>query len=240
MKINNISIVIPILNEEKNLEQLVKKIVRIKDKIQILKFELIFVDDNSKDKTQKILNKLKKKYPYIRYFIRKNKKKDLSQSCMLGFNKSIFENIIVMDGDLQHKPSCLKKMIKMYSKNQPDILVGTRNFSNNSSLGFLRKNLSRTIIFVINNLLFEKKTNDPMSGFFIFKKEIFLKSKHKLYNSGFKILFDIVYSFKNIKVLDCPINFGVRKFHKSKLNFTIAIKIMYLIYYKFFQSKLVS
>ena len=36
-----------------------------------------------------------------------------------------------------------------------------------------------------------KKTNDPMSGFFILKKEVFLRSKNKLYNSGFKILFDI-------------------------------------------------
>ena len=228
------SIIIPILNESKNINKLTYLIQRnLKKKI----FEIIFVDDNSSDSSLSILRKIQNKN--IHYIVRK-KERDLSKSCVDGIKYSKYKNIVIMDGDLQHKPSCLKKMIKMYSKNQPDILVGTRNFSNNSSLGFLRKNLSRTIIFVINNLLFEKKTNDPMSGFFIFKKEIFLKSKHKLYNSGFKILFDIVYSFKNIKVLDCPINFGVRKFHKSKLNFTIAIKIMYLIYYKFFQSKLVS
>ena len=90
MKITKISIVIPILNEDKNLEQLVKEIAKIKNKIQISKFELIFVDDNSKDQTEKILKKLKKKFVYIKYFIRRNKQKDLSQSCLLGFDKSIY------------------------------------------------------------------------------------------------------------------------------------------------------
>ena len=227
------SIIIPILNESKNLNKLTYLIKRnLKKKI----FEIIFVDDNSSDSSLSVLRKLKNKN--IRYIVRK-KKRDLSKSCVDGIKNSKYKNIVIMDGDLQHKPSCLKKMIKIYSKNQPDILVGTRDFSN-KSLGFVRKNLSKTIIFIINNLLFKKKTNDPMSGFFIFKKEIFLKSKHKLYNSGFKILFDIIYSFKNIKVLDYPIIFGVRKYNKSKLNFIILIKIIYLIFYKLFQSKLAS
>ena len=227
------SIIIPILNESKNINKLTYLIKKnLKKKI----FEIIFVDDNSSDSSLSILKKIQNKN--IRYIVRK-KERDLSKSCVEGIKNSKYENIVIMDGDLQHKPSCLKKMIKIYLKDQPDILVGTRNFSNNNSLGLIRKNLSRAIIFIVNNLLFEKKTNDPMSGFFIFKKEIFLRSKHKLYNSGFKILFDIIYSFKNIKVLDCPINFGVRKYHQSKLNFIIILRIIYLIFYKFFQSKLV-
>ena len=52
MKINNISIVIPILNEEKNLIKLTNGIRSIKNKLKIKNFELIFIDDNSEDKTE--------------------------------------------------------------------------------------------------------------------------------------------------------------------------------------------
>ena len=52
MKIDNISIVIPILNEEKNLIKLTNGIRNIKNKLKIKNFELIFIDDNSEDKTK--------------------------------------------------------------------------------------------------------------------------------------------------------------------------------------------
>ena len=97
-KTQGYSIVIPILNDNlKNLEELV---IKIKKNLTKFKFEIIFVDDNSKDDTLFFLKKLKKKYNFIKYFIRK-KKPDLSLSCIHGFNKSKFDNIIVMDGDLQ-------------------------------------------------------------------------------------------------------------------------------------------
>ena len=68
MKINNISIVIPVLNEEKNLNNLVYQIKRVKDEMKVDKFELIFVDDNSNDNTQQILINLKKKYKFLKLF----------------------------------------------------------------------------------------------------------------------------------------------------------------------------
>ena len=75
MKINNISIVIPILNEEKNLIRLIKEIEDVKNQMNLNNFEIILVDDNSTDNTCKILNNIKSKKKFVRYFIRKKKKK---------------------------------------------------------------------------------------------------------------------------------------------------------------------
>jgi len=73
-----------------------------------------------------------------------------------------------------------------------------------------------------------------MSGFFIFKKTIFLRNKKKLYGSGFKILTDLIYSEKNLKIKDIYINFDLRKYNKSKMNFKIISQIIILFFQKYY------
>ena len=97
---NKLSIVIPILNEEKNILPLTSSLIK---KVKNIDFEIIFVDDNSLDQTQKILLNLKKRYKFFKPIIR-NKKRDLTQSCFDGIKKAKYDYIQIMDGDLQHNP----------------------------------------------------------------------------------------------------------------------------------------
>ena len=66
-----ISIIIPIYKEEKNIFELTNK---IRKSLKSIKYEIIFVDDNSNDDTKEILIKLKKKYKYFNFIIRKKKR----------------------------------------------------------------------------------------------------------------------------------------------------------------------
>ena len=100
------TIVIPVYNEGNNLKILVPKIYQ---QLKKKEFELIIVDDNSNDETPKILKKFKKKN--FHHLIRKSER-DLSKSCILGFKKAKYKDIIVMDGDGQHKPKDIKKNFK--------------------------------------------------------------------------------------------------------------------------------
>ena len=93
------------------------EIKKVKEETNIKKFELILVDDNSTDNSHEVLKNLQHKNSFLRYFIRR-KNRDLSQSCFVGFNKSLYENIIVMDGDLQHPPRYIKKLLKLYFYNK--------------------------------------------------------------------------------------------------------------------------
>ena len=78
------------------------------------------------------------------------------------------------------------------------------------------------------------KTKDPMSGFFIFKKEIFNNNKNQLFSSGYKILSDLIYSSKErLKIKDIPIRFDQRNSGKSKMNLSILIILIYFILTKF-------
>ena len=68
-----------------------------------------------------------------------------------------------------------------------------------------------------------------MSGFFIVKKKNFLEVESKLYKNGFKILCDIIYSSKNLKINDFEIKFQKRKYNKSKMDLSVLIHIIILL-----------
>ena len=225
---NKYSIVIPILNESKNILNLVNGISRFLNKK--IKYEIIIVDDNSNDGSGLILNKISRKKKNFKFFIRKEKK-DLSKSIIFGIKKTKFENLIIMDGDLQHNPKYLPILINEFQRNKLDILVATRNFKKREGLSFVRYVVSKLLIFFIN-LLFKKQTSDPMSGFFLIKKKFFNKSKKKLYGKGYKILLDIILSCKTKKILDYQIKFKIRKKNKSKMNFIVVMHLILLIFSK--------
>tara|TARA_A100001015_G_scaffold261571_1_gene307169 strand:- start:43 stop:738 length:696 start_codon:yes stop_codon:yes gene_type:complete len=223
------TIVIPVYNEAKNLKILIPKIFK---ELKNEKFELIIVDDNSNDETLQTLKKFKSKN--FHHLIRKTER-DLSKSCILGFKKARYKNIVVMDGDLQHKPSDLKKILYVYFKYNPDIVVGTRDLFKikKHNLNFLRLLASRMLILIVNFLL-GNKTSDPMSGFFVFKKNIFQKSEKKMIKKGYKILLDLLYiKSQNVEVIDVNINFDSRMKGKSKMNLKILLYLISMISKKF-------
>ncbi len=227
-KLKSLSIVIPVLNEVNNLEILVSKINKSLKKII---FEIVIIDDNSKDGSYSVLTKLKKKNHHFRFYIRKENR-DLSQSCQLGFRKSKFNNIIVMDADLQHDPRYLPRMINLFFLKKLDFLIATRNFTKEF------KNQPRFIMsFILSkiiNFLLGYKTSDPMSGFFIFKKTIYLRNQKYLYGFGFKILFDLLYSDKKFLLIKSfMIKFKNRKYHQSKMNYKILYILIKMIFYFF-------
>ena len=227
------TIVIPVYNEAKNLQILVPKIYKV---LKNIKFELIIVDDNSRDDTSKILKKFKKKN--LHHLVRK-KKRDLSKSCIDGFKKAKYKDIVVMDGDLQHKPSDLKKILNIFYKYNTDVVVGTRDLfaDKEHNLNFLRLIASRTLILIVNILL-GRKTSDPMSGFFMFKKKLFIKSQEKLVKKGYKILLDLLYvKDQKIKVIDVNINFDSRIKGRSKMSLKILFNLVYMILKKFVSEK---
>ncbi|MDC2976194.1 glycosyltransferase [Candidatus Pelagibacter sp.] len=216
-----ISVIIPTLNEKKNIQLISRKLLKIK-----FIHEIIFVDDNSSDGTFLEIKKLKK-FKKIRGFLRK-KNRDLCKAVIFGVNKAKKNNILVMDCDLQHDVFFIKKMWKNFNQRKVDMVIASRfkkkKFSGN--LGFVRSLFSVFTIIIINIVL-GKKTTDPLSGFFICKKEIITKYKKSFFAKGYKILFDIIYNGQNnLIIYDYGIIFKKRIHEKSKFNFKI-IKLFF-------------
>ena len=122
------SIILPTLNEEKNIIILLKKIRLI---LYYTKYEVIFVDDGSIDNTRKIIIKLSKKYKNVKYIFRNIK--NLSTAFLAGLKISKGKYIILMDADLQHNPSNLKKILTEIIKSKQDIIIGSRFLKNSKN-----------------------------------------------------------------------------------------------------------
>ena len=142
----NYTIIVPFYNEEKNIpelnEQLVENINKVKDSKR--SFEIIYIDDASEDNSFEELKKLSKntiETTIIRHRI------NLSQSAALntGVNQSKYENLIIMDGDLQNDPNDLEKMILEFEKGT-DMIIGWRKKRKDSFF-------SRTLPSFIANFL---------------------------------------------------------------------------------------
>ena len=229
---NKLSIVIPILNEEKNILPLTSSLIK---KVKNIDFEIIFVDDNSLDQTQKILLNLKKRYKFFKPIIR-NKKRDLTQSCFDGIEKAKHNNILIMDGDLQHDPIYINKIFAEYKKNNYDIVVGARNLLSRSNQGLSEFRRIASVILIFSFSVFNIKTSDPMSGFFMFHKNIYLKNKKFLFGKGFKILIDFIINSKtNLIVKDVFIKFKKRHNNKSKMNFRILFFLIQFYFLNIFK-----
>lgn len=208
-----ISIIVPTLNEAKNLEILFKRIAKLKLK----NYEIIIADSSSKDDTIAIAKSLalRNKWPIKTIQVGNT---DLSNA-IVKVLPSVKGNIVaVMDADLQHPPELLPKMLRILEKN--DIVIASR-FVNGAKtkLSFGRICVSK--IYILLSHIFVPKTSfikDTSTGYFVFKKQI-LKNV-KLEPIGFKILLEILAkaNYSNDKVVEVPFNFGVRARGKSKFN----------------------
>jgi len=229
-----ISIVIPTYNEEKNISKIFNKLKNIN-----IISEIIFVDDNSSDKTENELIKLKKSKK-LRFFIRKEKQRDLSKSVIFGFHKSRNNTILVMDCDLQHDPKYIHKLWSKLKEKKYDIVVASRFLNKNYSgnVSYLRTLISKMAIYIIS-IIFGKKTSDPLSGFFICDKRLVLRYRKKLYQKGYKILFDIIYNTHHkIRVKDIEIRFKKRLHERSKFNIQVIwLFLKQIIFTKFVVKK---
>ena len=228
---HKISIVIPALNEEKNIKPLTLRIIKVLKKN---KFEIIFVDDNSTDQSKKVLLALSKKYKFFKPILRK-KNRDLTQSCFDGIKKSKYQNILILDADLQHNPKYIPQMFKELNKGK-DVVIGARKLTagKNKGLSETRRFASIFLIFLFK--VFNIQTKDPMSGFFLFKRNIYLKNKNRFFGKGFKILADLLINSKaKLKTKDVFIDFNRRYESESKMN----IKIL-LILIQFYVTSLIK
>jgi dolichol-phosphate mannosyltransferase len=227
-----LSIVVPTLNEVGNIELLCNKISAV---LKEINWEIIFVDDNSADGTKALLDKISSQHHNIRAIHRINRT-GLSSACIEGMLASKAPIVAVMDADLQHDETLLPIMFAAFSKKTLNIAVASR-FAAGAELGDFsaKRELLSNMGNLLSRLVLKVRLTDPLSGFFMLRKEVLHELSPRLYGKGFKILLDIFASSKRpLNFIEVPLRFNTRHSGESKLDTTTALEFIGLLCHKIF------
>lgn len=144
-----ISIIVPCYNEEQALPYFYKEINSISKKMKQLDFELIFIDDGSKDRTLEVLKELSLNDKRIRYYsFSRNFGKEAAMYA--GLEKSKGDFVTIMDCDLQDPPELLEEMYRLITEEGYDC-VGTRRVTRKGEPP-IRSFFARMFYKIINRL----------------------------------------------------------------------------------------
>ncbi len=208
------SIIIPTYNERDNIVPLVS---RIDAALKGYKYQTVIVDDDSPDGTAEVAGSLAPKYP-VKVLVRKGKK-GLATAILDGVKSADGDVIGVMDADLQHPPEVLPDLIKKIADGR-DMVIASRYVPGGGceNWSLSRRIISKGAIALCHLFLpMTRRVSDPVSGFFMFRKELIRDAK--LDPTGYKIMLEILVMAKPESIAEVPYTFVTRKAGKSKLSF---------------------
>jgi dolichol-phosphate mannosyltransferase len=228
-----LSVIVPTYNEAANIQNLFDRLERVLDGIA---WEMVVVDDDSPDGTSRVAKELAAHDPRVRC-IRRVNRRGLAGAVVEGVLASSAPYFAVIDGDLQHDEAILPEMLRQMRGGTVDIVVGSRLEAASFSQGLspIRKVLSDTGSRLVR-MLTHVGITDPMSGFFMTRREIVENVAPKLSDYGFKILVDIlICSPPAIRVAEVHYVFRKREAGESKLSLLVAFDFLDLIIHHLFR-----
>ena len=222
-----LSVIVPTFKERGNVGELLR---RLDIALAGLGWEAIFVDDNSPDGTSEVVKAIAARDPRVRC-LRRVGRRGLAGACIEGMLSSSASFVAVIDADLQHDESVLPKMLATLEADKADLVAATRYVEGGSAASFSEKRgvISRLATRLTRRLL-GTDLSDPMSGFFMLRRDILEQIAPRLSPTGFKILLDIAATAgPNLRIAEQPYTFGERFAGESKFNAQIGVEFLGLL-----------
>ena len=221
-----LSVVIPTFQERDNVAELVG---RLDKALSGIDWEAVFVDDNSPDGTAMAVKEIAAKDSRVRCILRIGRR-GLAGACIEGMLSSSAPLVAVMDADLQHDETVLSKMYRALKEDGIDLVAATRYSGGGSaqSFGEGRGLISRLATKLTQHVL-GTDLSDPMSGFFMMRRDRFDEVAPRLSPAGFKILLDIVTASDRLRIAEQPYVFGTRQAGESKFNVQVGLEFIGLL-----------
>ena len=222
-----LSVVVPTFKEVLNVEPLLRK---LKAALSGVDWEVVFVDDDSPDGTAALVCEIARREPRVRC-IQRLGRRGLSSACIEGALATASPYVAVMDADLQHDERLLPQMLAALRGGEYDVVVGSR-YAEGGGLGDWdrRRAIISDVASRISRAVLRAELKDPMSGFFMVRREFFEGAVRNLSSDGFKILFDLFASSPTpARFLEMPYEFRARERGESKLDTQVALDFLKLV-----------
>ncbi|MBV8521112.1 MAG: glycosyltransferase family 2 protein [Acetobacteraceae bacterium] len=222
-----LAVVVPTLNERLNIRPFLGL---LEAALEGVAWEVIFVDDDSRDGTAAEVRAIARQDRRVRC-IQRLGRRGLSTACIEGALACAAPYIAVMDADLQHDERLLPQMLNLLRTEAFDVVVGSR-YVDGGGVGEWTRGRANISNFAtrLSRIICKVAIADPMSGYFMMRREAFEGAMRNLSGQGFKILLDLLASSPEpLRVRELPFQFRQRRHGDSKLDTLVAWEFVTLL-----------
>lgn len=231
----NLSILVPVYNEEKTIGKVLDKLEDLK--INKVKVEVIIIDDGSSDSTSEIVNSRIKS---LENFFYKKQSKNLGKGAAIktGIKIASHDYILVQDADLEYNPTDIPKLIDPILKQKAQVVFGTRlnrwpNFRRDeNNLIFFIHYLGNRLLSLITSILYGVILTDMETGYKLFPKQSLEKFDIKANGFDFEPEITSKLLKAGYSIIEVPISTRPRGYKEGKKLDTIkdGLRALYTLF----------
>lgn len=226
--LRDLTVVAPTFNERDNVAKFVAQLDKA---LAGLAWQVVFVDDDSPDGTADEVMRLAASDPRV-LCVRRIGRRGLAGAVLEGVMASMGPVVAVMDADLQHDAGLLPQMFEAIQAGGADMVVGSRFLHAtglDEGLSPIRKAGSKLATWLARRAL-KADVSDPVSGFFMVRRDVVERVAPSLSTKGFKILFDVIASQPEpLDIVELPYAFGARESGESKMDGRVVLEYLELV-----------
>jgi dolichol-phosphate mannosyltransferase len=223
-----LSVVVPTFNERANIATLIE---RVGAALGGTAWQIIVVDDDSPDGTAEAVKAIAAADARVQC-IRRVRRRGLAGAVIEGALASAAPFVAVIDGDLQHDETLLPRMLEVLRAGEADLVVASRYVGDGGQVEALNsvRRLGSRFANRLGRLVLHQQLSDPVSGFFMIRRERLEAVAPRLTTVGFKVLFDIIASqARPLRIVELPYVFRERVAGGSKLDRRMVIDYLGLL-----------
>lgn len=222
-------VIIPTYNELENVKLLIPELMQLNSK-----FDILFVDDSSPDKTGPYIQSIADTNHRI-FLLSRQKKEGLGKAYIAGFKWGLdknYDTLTEMDADFSHRPVDLDQILQLIETK--NVVIGSRYVPGGKVVnwGLIRKIISRGGS-IYSRMILGYPTNDWTGGFNTWNRIVLEKiNLDTIQSNGYSFQIELKYkALKNgFEIIEHPIVFEDRRIGQSKMSFRILIEAIYKVW----------
>ena len=207
-----LSIIIPAFNEEKTIADVLHSLIREIPDV----YEIIVVDDGSKDRTTQIAETVCQQYAQIR-LIRHPHNQGKTAALRTGFAASTGDIVLVQDADLEYDPVDIPELVEPIQKGKADVVYGSRFMIRRASrVLYFKHYLANQFLTFLSTLFTDLNLSDVETGYKAFRGEIIRNMIIETRGFGFEIEVTAKVAKLKCRVYEVPISYNGRTYEEGK------------------------
>lgn len=225
----NLSVIIPVYNEVKNIEEIIKRV-----KARRLASEIIIVDDGSQDGTRDILKKMDGKGKVRVILHEKNQGKGAAVAT--GMQAATGEVLLIQDADLEYDPRDYPALLKPIQEGLADVVYGSRFLGAARRVTMFWHQVANQLLTFMTNILYDSILTDMETGYKVFRREVIEGMKIRSKRFNFEPEFTAKILKRKYRIFEVPITFNPRDYAEGKkIGLKDAFEAVWaLLRYRFF------